>query len=419
MNIIDTIKTLYESNPSLAAIFGLSSAGLISFLIFIFKSSFINIFKFIFSRVSIQIEIDSRFSTFNQVSNYLYTNNLLFIRRAIFSEGSLKGFKEENVTKSLNIGIGYHIVFFKFRPLLIEVKELESQNSDERKITMYLTFFCFGYKYIYDFFNTIYVDLKKRDDNSSELEFYLKTGFGPSFGSVNKRDFNSVYLQESVKNSLINKVNYFINNKDIYKEKNIPYHLGILLYGPPGTGKTSIIKALASHFNFKMSIYSNIICFIKDMTRSSLNFFYDNDKPCLVVLEDIDLLVENKRDLEGLNIIDVDSINEKEITSKRILHDLLNSLDGITTEENFIIVATTNDLENIDPALIRPGRFDHLIEISYINEEVFKKVVKNYYDKDLETFSLASDKLTVSQMQVDYLTGMSFEDFMKKYTIRS
>lgn len=109
--------------------------------------------------------------------------------------------------------------------------------------------------------------------------------------------------------------------------------------------------------------------------------------------------------------------NSQNQSGKKILRDLMNAIDGLITQENFIIIATTNSIETLDPALIRPGRFDTAIKIDYIDIEVFNKVMKQYFGKTTNGI-LKKEKLIISQLQVEFLMGKDFEYFVNKYINR-
>jgi chaperone BCS1 len=81
---------------------------------------------------------------------------------------------------------------------------------------------------------------------------------------------------------------------------------------------------------------------------------------------------------------------------------------------------TTNHIEKLDPALIRPGRADLKLEINYMDTEAFSAFIQHFYGTSIEeTFRLKSDNLTISAIQNDYLVNNpSLEEMLEKYTVR-
>ena len=149
-------------------------------------------------------------------------------------------------------------------------------------------------------------------------------------------------------------------------QRGIPHQLGILLYGPPGTGKTSIIKALASHFD--KSIYILKVTSLGGISAAFANLPED----AFVCIEDIDTE-------SGTNARSEKAGATKELTLVD-LSDILNSIDGLIVNHGRILIATTNHINKLDPALIRPGRFDIKIEIGYMTTNSLVEMLNAFYD---------------------------------------
>jgi chaperone BCS1 len=108
---------------------------------------------------------------------------------------------------------------------------------------------------------------------------------------------------------------------------------------------------------------------------------------------------------------------EEQLLQKQMFNNMINALDGVTTEGGRIIIMTTNNIERFSETFLRPGRIDLKMYISYVTPEVFRKYVKDMYDvtlpKDIE---LKDDKLTISKLQFDIVFAkMSSQDFIAKY----
>ena len=134
-------------------------------------------------------------------------------------------------------------------------------------------------------------------------------------------------------------VNQFWSQADVFRNAKLRHKIGILLYGIPGTGKTSLVNLLARNIinsgGYALAL-SNILLF--PYAYEALRRF-EPKKPILIAVEDLD----------GF---------DEEQTQK-----LLNIIDGLEDLNNIIFVSTTNYLDNIQPRMLRPCRFEHLIEI--------------------------------------------------------
>ncbi|HEY0980500.1 MULTISPECIES: AAA family ATPase [unclassified Schlesneria] len=177
----------------------------------------------------------------------------------------------------------------------------------------------------------------------------------------------SVVLRAGLMESLIDDVRDFLGRRNWYIERGIPYRRGYLLYGPPGTGKSSAVLAIASALKMDIAILS--------LANSSL----DDDDLCqllsncpvnsIVLIEDIDcVFVERKATEDKAN--------------KLTFSGLLNAIDGVAAGEGRILFATTNHIERLDPALIRPGRIDRKELIGYANQEQLRRLFVRFFGDD-------------------------------------
>lgn len=189
------------------------------------------------------------------------------------------------------------------------------------------------------------------------------------------RPFSTVILNEKVKQDLIDDVTDYLNpaTRRWYANRGIPYRRGYLLYGPPGTGKSSLSLALAGFF--KMRIYIVSLSSISSTEENLASLFAELPRRCVVLLEDIDTagLTHTREEDKPQDFDNADDStprqglrgNEKANTNNNNNHafrlslsGLLNILDGVASQEGRVLIMTTNHLEKLDKALIRPGRVD-------------------------------------------------------------
>lgn len=191
---------------------------------------------------------------------------------------------------------------------------------------------------------------------------YLGTRWGSwhRSGGVPMRDFSTVALPDELQADLIGDLEAFLSQEDDYNRLGLPWHRGYVLHGPPGSGKTTIAKALATRFD--MDMYFVPLADIED-DSSLLQMFTQLNPRSLLLLEDVDINV---------------SMKERTDQAKGVsMSALLQALDGIVTPHGLITVMTTNVFEDLDKALIRPGRADRVFEISYLKQAQLERLVTN------------------------------------------
>ncbi|KAK4344578.1 hypothetical protein RND71_034754 [Anisodus tanguticus] len=181
--------------------------------------------------------------------------------------------------------------------------------------------------------------------------------------------FDTLAIDEEIKITLIDDLACFVKGKDYYNRIGKAWKRGYLLYGPPGTGKSSLIAAMANHLNY--DIYDLDLTEVR--SNSNLrSLLLGMSGRSILVIEDIDCSIKlDNREKE----------EEKENKHNRVtLSGILNFLDGIWSccGEERIIVVTTNDIDKLDAALLRPGRMDMHIHMSFCRLSAFKQLVFNY-----------------------------------------
>jgi len=243
---------------------------------------------------------------------------------------------------------------------------------------------------------------------------------------MSNRTLQNVYLKQS--KELQGRVEFFLKRRDWYDIKGIPHTLGIVMYGTPGCGKTSTIKAIAN--TTKRHIFNLLLSEIK--TKDALKeLFYSDEvnvvldgklqvlniplKQRLYVIEDIDamnsvvlkrsaeqiqqeqshklkleaeleLLKQTQGDMMARNMMQgKDESNQDKLD----LATLLNVLDGVRETPGRIIILSTNYPERLDEALLRPGRFDMMLEFEKHSCAVLQQHLEAHYDVALTKEQLA------------------------------
>ena len=202
----------------------------------------------------------------------------------------------------------------------------------------------------------------------SNAKVYVKSSTGIKFTDVAGEDEAKELLTEIVD---------FLHNPAKYKEIGASMPKGALLVGPPGTGKTLLAKAVAGEAEvpfFSISGSEFVEMFVGMGAAKVLDLFKQaNEKaPCIVFIDEIDT-IGKKRDGSGMG----GGNDEREQT----LNQLLTEMDGFDGSKGVVILAATNRPDSLDPALLRPGRFDRRIPVELPDLQGREEILKVHAKK--------------------------------------
>lgn len=182
-----------------------------------------------------------------------------------------------------------------------------------------------------------------------------------------RRPLASVVLADRLLEDLVADVREFASAGDWYTLRGIPYRRGYLLHGPPGNGKTSLVTTLAGELGMAVSAMT---LNGKSSNDAALRAMIDaTPLGSILLIEDVDCAFTTQRD------------GEDKIPSGGgvTLSGLLNTLDGVSSREGRILFMTTNHLERLDPALIRPGRVDRILYLAHATTDQARRLFLWFY----------------------------------------
>lgn len=206
------------------------------------------------------------------------------------------------------------------------------------------------------------------------------------------KQLSSLVFDDNVDEKVLEDLKSFSSDRDWYTQMGIPWRRGYLLYGKPGTGKTALIGALAGELGRDLYVLNLSTPDWND--DAVLKFINKVPTGAFLILEEIDCIFKSRED-EGSGT----DTPKSGVT----LAGLLTALDGLASGEGRVLFMTTNHVERLDPALIRPGRVDLQIEMREASRQrVALMAARVYPDRTVEEISL-----DISQYVKDYELTMA------------
>ncbi|MCD6484465.1 MAG: CDC48 family AAA ATPase [Candidatus Odinarchaeota archaeon] len=180
---------------------------------------------------------------------------------------------------------------------------------------------------------------------------------------------------EDIKKKIREAVEYPIKHPEIYKMMGIRPPKGILLYGPPGCGKTMLARAVAtqSEANFISIKGPELLSKWVGESEKAIREIFRKARqtaPCIIFFDELDALAPERGSYTGESGV-----------LERIVNQLLTEMDGIAVLRNVVVIGATNRPDIIDPALLRPGRFDRILFVPPPDKKTRLKILQIYTEK--------------------------------------
>lgn len=191
---------------------------------------------------------------------------------------------------------------------------------------------------------------------------------------ISPRKLNTIVLNAGVMEGLVERIQWFIDNREWYLSRGLPYRLVVLLEGPPGTGKTSLLRALTTHFKRNLCPLN-----LATVSEEKLPALLRNaPEESFIVMEDFDAcpaVLKAEAKPKG----DSAATQMAEIFGRSGKSALLQALDGVDVLDGQVIFLTTNYIERIEPAMIRDERVNEMVHLGLLNNEAIHRYIANVF----------------------------------------
>lgn len=221
------------------------------------------------------------------------------------------------------------------------------------------------------------------------------------FVEISKVTWEDIGGLKDIKEKLVEAVIWPFTHRDLFEITEAKAPKGILLCGPPGTGKTLVAKALAkqSGANFISIKGAELLSKYVGESEHAVRDVFKKAKqvaPCIMFFDEIDALAPCRRESDGTRV------------SERVVSQLLTEMDGIEDLREVLILAATNRVDIVDPALLRAGRFDIILNFPYPEEKELYEILKIHtrgkpISKDAKLKEIAAQALGFSGADIELL----------------
>ncbi|KAL6615664.1 hypothetical protein ACP70R_037934 [Stipagrostis hirtigluma subsp. patula] len=192
----------------------------------------------------------------------------------------------------------------------------------------------------------------------------------------NASTFATLAMDAALRRAVVDDLDRFLGRKEYYERTGRAWKRGYLIHGPPGTGKSSLVAAISNHLRF--DVYDLDLGAVRSNTELRKLLIRMKNRSILLV-EDVDcaMAVAPRREAEG----DSDGSSPASKGNKVTLSGLLNMVDGLWASSGHerILIFTTNHMDRLDPALLRPGRMDMHVHMGYCGFGAFKELAATYH----------------------------------------
>lgn len=330
----------------------------------------------IVARTTLTISVKDDDTAFRWVKEWFLEQSFLKRVRSLDLDTTLRG-----AEIALIPAPGRHRFFRGRRPFWVWFSRSEETKGSSQRRLESLTFRTIGRdtRILRHFVDEIVACHHKKRCTASYL--YVYNDGWDNVEAYAPRLLESVLLKPGEKEHLLQDLERFRVSRPRYRRLGVPYHRGYLLYGPPGTGKTSLVSALAERFG--MSIYAVNLTEMNDRTiKNAINWVPEHS---VILFEDIDCMKAGHRrpphvTRESAQDSPGDSVQSAAGDRSGVtLSGLLNVLDGFHAPENVIFVMTTNDVDALDSALLRPGRIDYKLFMGKAAESQKAELYRRFF----------------------------------------
>lgn len=385
--LFNQFKAYSNQNPIVAGAVSLWGLSVISFL---FRNVPTKVWGFLKRQftTSLSFTNDTQgrlVETFGSFMEWFEKNQWADLSRTLAIDGS---YTDQGTV--ISAGSGLHFFRYKGRTFWLYREALVGTNSYTLKYQVTIT----TYGRNRGVFSDLIQEFRYIQKKDKVGIFMFRENAWVRQTDIDKRDLHTVVCKKEIKDQILADVDWFKSSRDWYTKRGIPYKKTFILHGVPGTGKTSLIKALASHYEMNLCVIN-----LTQMSDTQLMLaLTSTPQGSFIILEDFDS-TKATHARAGLELIKKTpgasdpvpnksrDVAEPEFTFLT-LSGILNALDGLVSLSDKVIFMTTNRLEIMDEALVRKGRVDRILELGCLETPEIQEYIRLMFPDYIQDLDL-------------------------------
>ena len=404
---------------------GLIVVGILGGLVALCRNLPQKLYEVVKRKILVSITVSKDVQDINQIVLFALINDF------IGSHTKLKSFKvfdASSTKQNVNLGFGPNTGKFWFYhqgTLFFFYSRSEAVGNENNNVPEQVTLSWIGSKP-----EKLFKFIKKSEDvfyrNFGERFFRLPSETDNYWSIVSKiSESNELIISEKVKTRLDNALKNFKDNQEWFSKRGLPHKLVIVLYGPPGTGKTSLTRYVADYLKKDICVMTT-----KSMTNEGFPSLVRQSSinNGVVSIQDFDVYSafhkrNENHDSQSEGVSSIDKGNEKYqekkssvVFSSLSLSTILNTFQGDIPLSNCVVVMTTNHIEKIDPAVIRSGRVDLMLEVGCLEIAEVQKFYETYFETSEKLPAHFDDiQIKAAELMGAFLDNTNDPEAFKKY----
>lgn len=305
----------------------------------------------------------------------------------------------------------YDFIIWDRMPLVLTMENIPDKDGMiRRSYILYTVYTKRGARVLRNFVRQLIKDSQEYDKKQSKITWRQVINGCNSLIRRDrpKRTWDDVFIKDVDQKRIDESVHKFLESETWYHDHKIPYHFGILLHGNPGTGKSSVVQAIINSFPCDV-YYVTPGCLGDFITNCSWINTDNHIQTRVIIIEDVDTesFVESRKKK-------TDDDDNFSFRPKFSLGTLLNFMDGMGNPQDTIWILTTNHIDKLDDALIRPGRIDLCVEVGYIDNEILLKFMRFHYGTEsLPMGFQIRPGLTCAELNTKVMTGYTEQQLLE------